>query len=231
MRIASLLTAVIFLGCGTSVTPTASHRPFETPPSSSPDTPPSVTPTPRARSSASPNVSPSELERSDTFWDLITSGEGPDEIRSLKGAIGEADLVVVGRFTEVGRLGRAVITIDEVLSGQPETRLNGTVTLQLPPISDTQLLQDTMPSHRHLLFLFYVPAFLERHGRPIEEQEAQRFDYIPMHGTQAVIRDISGTAYDILIPPDARFPDGFEGQSFDAVVDRTRRLAERLVAY
>ena len=48
-----------------------------------------------------------------------------------------------------------------------------------------------------------------------------------MHGNQAVIRDIEGTARDILIPPDERFPDGVEGQPFEDVVKRARRLAQR----
>jgi hypothetical protein len=77
-----------------------------------------------------------------------------------------------------------------------------------------------MPSHRHLLFLVYVPAFLERLGRPLEEQKAEEFHYIPMHGVQAVIRDLDGSARDILISQDARLPDGFEGEPFEAVVDR-----------
>ena len=153
----------------------------------------------------------------------------------MKAGIREADLVVVGRITALRpgehvagyAVTRATLTLDEVLKGEPQTLVTGTVTLQLPPVEAPWLAEETMPSHRNLLFLFYVPAFLERLGQPEEEQVEELYDYVPMHGTQAVIRDIGGTARDILIPPDERFPDEFEGQPFAEVVDRARRLAKQ----
>lgn len=176
-----------------------------------------------------------DLEKSDIFWDLISSGAGPDEIVSMKAGIQEADVVVVGRITALHpgehvagyAVTRATLTLDEILKGEPQTPVIGTVTLQLPPVEEPWLAEETMPAHRNLLFLFYVPAFLERLGQPEKEQAEELYDYILMNGSQAVIREIAGMARDILIPPDERFPAEFEGQPFDEVVARARRLAER----
>lgn len=114
--------------------------------------------------------------------------------------------------------------VEEILKGQPETQLEGTINVQSNPVSDRQLVQQ-VPTHRHLLFLFYTPSFLERLGRPLEEQNLYRYDYMPMHGIQAVIRDISGTTRVLDARNPNRFPAVLEGLPFDVVVETVRQAA------
>ena len=80
------------------------------------------------------------MDESDIFWNLVATGHGVEEIDSMGGRVREADLVVVGRITAL----------------RPGEHVAGHA---------VWLLEETMPSHRRLLFLFYVPAHLARLGQ------------------------------------------------------------------
>ena len=188
---------------------------------------------------ATPASTGTVLERSDLFWDAVSPGEGPFEIESLSHGLAEADLVVVGHITAVNfatdpslpeelaefPVASASFAVDEVLKGNPQSEVDGTINLVFSAVADPQLVEQMTPSHQNVLFLYYAPVVLEEHGRPIEEQEAARYDYYLVHGTQAVIRDIAGTTR-VLDPrnPD-RFPGGFEGQPFETIVAEIRDAA------
>jgi len=183
-------------------------------------------------------IADTELERSDLFWDALISGETPDPIESLAGGFRDADLVVVGRFTAIAfehnpaldelgdfPIASATFAIDEVLKGRPETPVEGTITLRSGPVSDPQLLEQLMPTHQHLVFLWYVPSWMERLDRPPEEQAESRYHYQLMNGGQAVIRNIGGTIRVIDPRNPERFPNGFEGQPFDVALETIREVA------
>lgn len=194
--------------------------------------------TPTTLHPTSSPITGTELERSDLFWDTVISGDNPDEIESLSGGFSGADLVVVGRFTEAAfehdpaldelgdyPLAGATFTIEQVLKGQPETEVEGTIRVQFNPVVDTQLVQQLMPTHQHVLFLFYVPSFLERLNQPPDEQERYRYRYMLMHGKQGVIRNVSGTTRVLDARNPNRFPAGFEGVPFDVVLETIRLAA------
>lgn len=188
-----------------------------------------------------PTLSPiagTELERSDLFWDALVSGETPDPIESLSGGFRDADLVVVGHFTAIAfehdpaldelgdfPIASTTFAVDELLKGRPETPAAGTITLRSGPVSDPQLLEQLMPMHPHVVFLWYVPSWMERLGRPPEEQAENQYHYQLMNGGQAVIRNIGGTTRVIDPRNPERFPNGFEGEPFDVALETIRQAA------
>ncbi len=174
-----------------------------------------------------------EWERSIFFWDAITGGEHPEEFRSLEESVTGADLIVVGHFTDmrfdemVSGFGvtRSTITIDEVIRGDPQTQIPGTITLQGIRVRHPDVVETLMPTLPHLLFLYYVPWNIERDGLPPEDQAEELYDYTVIGGTQGVVLDVDGVARALDPRNPARFPGMFEGQSFETVVEATRQAA------
>jgi hypothetical protein len=174
-----------------------------------------------------------ELERSIMFWDAITGGEHPEDFGPLPQAVSDADLIILGRFTAM-RFGemvsgfgvtRSTITIDEVISGVPQTPTPGSITLQGVRARNPELVVTLMPESQQLLFLHYVPWELEREGLPPDAQIEELYDYTVIGGTQGVILDIDGFARALDPRNPARFPGMLEGQSFEDVVEATREAA------
>lgn len=173
----------------------------------------------------------SDLERSDAFWSKLLPGETPEEVYSLDEAIDGADLIVLGRFSgsENGEVGgypvsRFTILIDEVMKGDPQSEAQGTVRLQTLPVTEGEI-EGLLPNEQTLFFLWYVPDYLERHGQPEEEQQAELYDYIALNWSQGVMRDIEGRVA-TLDPENPRFPAMFDGEPFEDVVDSVRNQSQ-----
>jgi len=195
--------------------------------------PPSqASPESTVQSTPSVTVRPlSDLERSDEFWARLLPGESPEEVYSIEEAIDGADLVALGRFAgfEDGEVGgyavtRFTILIDEVMKGEPQSQVPDTIKLQTLPVTQSEI-EGLLPNEQTLFFLWYVPDYLERHGQPEEEQQAELYDYIVLNWSQGVMRDIDGRVA-TLEPTNPRFPAMFEGESFDEVVDSVRELSQ-----
>lgn len=227
-----------------SRTPAAS---FTMAPTTSPDLTPSSEPSAPVQSSAPPEPTPtigpdpsddpqSILERSDTFWEAVTAGEYAfPRFHTLREMTDVSDLVVVGRFSEI-RFGdevygfpvsRATVLVDEILKGTLETQVPGTFVQQLlPPTgSSEETVQESLPSHQHLLFLWFSPSAKERRGETPREDDPQRYDYFLLNGDQAVLRSIGGVTRVLSSSNLTVFPGELDGRSFDEVVDQVRAFA------
>lgn len=229
-RIAALLLTAMSLACATEVPPTQAPT---VSPSASVSAPLATVardpvPTPSATARSTPALA--ERKRSDLFWDAAISGEQPDTIASLRRAVARSDLIVVGRLSDDrsgeylrGFPSRVGFVIDELFKGEPQSPEAGTIILQLS-LTLSDLAPSEVPRHAHVLFLHYLPWELERMGRSLDEQDDNTFLYGLENGTQAVIRELDGVVR-VLDPrnPD-RFPNWFEGEDFDLLLDRVRRV-------
>jgi hypothetical protein len=205
-----------------SVGSIASHGPPET----------VATVSPRA-SDVAISASPlSALDRSNIFWDNLTGGDYAPYFESVSALANDADLIIIGHVTEVQfgvmvdgwEVGRASVSIDEVLKGEPQTLTAGAITLQTVPAYDRQATIDNLPSHANLFFLWYAPALMERLGQPPEEQQASLYLYNIVNGKEGLVRNIDGIAR-VLDPQDEiESTAALHGQRFQDVVDQVRRL-------
>jgi hypothetical protein len=147
----------------------------------------------------------------------------------LRQAIRQADLIVIGRLAgtpEAGSVGgfavsRVTIEIEEILEGEPQTRREGSVVLQVLPL-DTNETEGITPNERTLFFLAYVPALLERLGRPPEELQREKYDYVLVDGIIGPLREFDGVARALETRLPDYFPAMFEGESFEDVLTRIR---------
>lgn len=201
--------------------PTASTAALPTVPSMTPE--PSMATSPTARTSS--------LADSNRFWDLVTGGEHPDDPRSLRQAVGRSHLIVVGRLSALRfgeaiggfEVSRATVDIEEVLKGEPESPINGTITLELLPVlNNRDEARHLMPSERHLLFLYYVPLLVESRGdTPLD---SERYDYVTVDGPFGPLREFDGIARAVVTTNPDLFPATLDGQRFDRVLEDVREL-------
>ena len=193
------------------------------------------------RSSAPTPVQPapvSELEASSIFWERLTGGEWGRAYDNMADMAATADLIVVGRVAglrfgeKVGdfEVTRATVIVEEVLKGTPETLTPGSITLQTVPAYDREATAANIPSHSSLMFLWYAPALLERLGQPIEEQLAEKFDYVLVNGSQGLVRNIDGVVRALDPRDPSIFPAALDGRDFRAAVVDARRLAAAVSA-
>jgi hypothetical protein len=168
----------------------------------------------------SPTTRQPSLATSNEFWDLALSGKFPNHPRSLRQAIRQSDLIVVGRIT--GALGSELtVAIDDVLTGEPEPEQAGTVTIQVGPAINEDA-DYVLPLERHLFCLKYLPTWLEELGRPPEEQERAIYDYSLIDPIFGPLREFDGIARATKTRNPDYFPAMFEGDMFEDVLTRIR---------
>lgn len=179
----------------------------------------------------------SSLERSDLFWDALALGaEAQPQWYTLPEVVEVSDLVVRGRVTDI-RPGRAVagpeiqfvlttVVIEEVLTGTPETREEGTIEIEWWLDKDAELadLSTLIPDHEALFFLVNQGLIAERAGHP-EDVEQYRYQYTEINGAQGTLRDIEGTARSIYDDGNDWFPEEFDGHPYRDLVRSVRQAA------
>jgi hypothetical protein len=180
----------------------------------------------------------------DAFWSPLIEVTCAQMIAShFWSSIGEmtrdVDLVVVGRPVAVHVRGEGGpmwqvtvmdIEIDEVISGEPVTRDDGLIELEMyygpPPIASLGL-----PVNRHLFFLRNVAAANEAGDWPVTETDW--YSYKPPSLYQNILVEADG---EVLVPAvesirgaadEYGFPAGLHGTSFEAVLTAARDAAAR----
>ena len=121
--------------------------------------------------------------------------------------MGQAHLVIRGRVTEVyvGEewiiandeppvpLAYARIAIDEILNGEPVSRSEGSVEVQLTFVSDAWVPPDAarLPAHESVFFLMHEARDRQQRGAEPRRSEVAPFAYF-VPTPQAVLRNIGG---------------------------------------
>lgn len=244
-----MLVLATVVGCRVGSPTGSMPSPSQTPPSSvtavstseaaSPTM--SASPTVPATVPAPSATTPGPEGRSEAFWGALTySATFVDHFDSLRDMTDSVDLVVVGRMTAAAP-GRVVagpedaplsfltvtFAVDEVIRGSVESREPGSIEVEFflpsPGVLDTVVAN--VPSDRQLLFLLNGAAMDRQAGKPVTDQERDRYTYL-LPNFQAVLRDIDGVASRPPVPEEDRadFPAELNGERFDDLVTRIRHL-------
>ena len=219
----------------TNPTPIPSVDPTPTPSQTPPDATshrPTAAPTTCCES---PSPSPSQvagLAASDRFWahwyESCWFGAFPI-VSSLEEITSQSDLVVRGTIIDLYSRNQGIyqlaylrVSITEVLKGEPMSRDDGTVEVQigLGSSSDLEELRSTLPRHDHLFFL-------------VHDDDNEYSYYTTDYEQVSVLRDIGGVVE--VITPEAiagaysarHFPVPLDGTSFEELIARVRELASR----
>ena len=196
-------------------------------------------------------ASPSEeLAKSDAFWNPI-SAQPPSifrdwEYESLADIARHSDLVVVGRLVDVyvGEVWKGAaddpgsplvygrVEIDEVVKGEPVSRAEGSVEMQLELVGDDWQPPDqsAIPSGEAIFFLLYDPRVSKSEGRPPRSTEIAPYSYF-RQAPESVVRSIGGNVS--LIEPGNMaeaygqdyYPLQYEDENFDQFLDEVRAAA------
>jgi hypothetical protein len=236
-------------GPATSITPT--QTPSDSPgasPTTANSTHVAVATTRTSEPGSTPGPYISEHERSELFWAGVSHfglyGQTYDSLVELTRA---AELVVRGSVTDFrpgviqpfgadlpGNLGAplrtvfGIVTIDEVLKGEPVSRTTGTIEvaeLGWPDMSVADLPQDEV-----ILFVMNHAQQRVDLGVPPSKDPDDRFHYERPNGYQCVLRNVDGNVEIIEGPRGWKeafgpFPSQLDGRRFEDVVDRVRQIA------
>ena len=187
-----------------------------------------------------------EQERGDWFWEYQTHfGDDILVYDSLADITANANLIVRGRLVdmrpgeiwpfslnmqqEMGplRAAFAIVEIDEVLKGTPQTKSPGTIIASDLGLERGTL--DDLPEGEVTLFLMnYAQQRIETDSPPSPDED-DRYYYVRPNGYQGVLRNVDGRVW--LVDPERpwenEFPVPLDGKPYDEVVDRIRELAGR----
>lgn len=183
-------------------------------------------------------LAPTERAESDRFWEWLIPPHCPFPTwhwDSLEAITADVDIVVRARAIRVENRNDdrydqnvAVITfaVDEVLKGQPISRVDGTVDMvSYDAGGDQWRLRSNMPDGEHLLFLMNL-SDVESDSR-----QDDRYSYF-LPSYQAVLRGIDGLVV-LFSEQDIEsntFPHELGGRPFDDVVDEIREIVSHAAA-
>jgi len=163
---------------------------------------------------------------SDEFWKWFSQGcfFGAFDPPTLRGIINESSIVIRGSILEIGTvntLGWATISLrvlpTEVLKGEPITRGDGTLEVQIGIDYDASEVPRSVPAHENLWFLR-------------TDNESARY-YATDYAQMSIVRNINGMARIIKVDGVTSaysknvFPARFEGTDFEALVQDVRELS------
>jgi hypothetical protein len=132
----------------------------------------------------------------------------------------------------------ATVAISEVIKGQPVSRIDGRVEVQMTVIGEPErLLAQPLPTDEYLWFLLYTPTYRAELDEPPPTSEGDRLTYFRPNNHQAVLR-IAGGVVDVMQVETLRqaygrdsFPANVHGQPLDDVLGTIRTtIAEGDVA-
>lgn len=184
-------------------------------------------------------LAPTERAESDEFWESLIPMHCPFPEwywESLEAMTADVELVVSARVVGVqNRYDRryksnvAVITfaIDEVVKGEPMSRVDGTVDLiSYGGEPDHWHLKANVPDGKHLLFLMNSGEAEAESGRQPTDDDRNSY-FLPNH--QAVIRELDGLVSLFEEQDDGpdNFPYQLHDRPFDEVVNEVREMVSR----
>lgn len=237
--------------------PTAPVLPTELPSSTAAIAPtelpsPVVEPSPNAQPSpglvatapATPPLNLSERERSERYWNAVTDyglyGQRYDSLEDITRAV---HLVIRGRVTgfQPGQIHPfasdlgprqtifGIVTVDEVLKGEPQMKVPGTVLVAELGWPDMTLAD--LPSGEAIFFLMNYAQQREEDGVAPSADENDRFYYARPNGYQAVLVNLGGRVEVPADPADdwpssfpSKFPARLDGVAFDEVAASVRDI-------
>jgi hypothetical protein len=185
--------------------------------------------------------------RSDRFWQSITHFAAYGyRYDSMDEMVADAHLIVRGRVTSLraGTIDRfedggprgtdamrvtfGIVTITEVLKGDPQSRDAGTI--EVARLGWSWMTEDDLPSEEVLLFLKNYAQMRVEEGAPVASTSDDRFHYARANGYQCALRNLDGVVDLVDGPPGweqdfGPFPSDQNGRPFADVVVEVRQLA------
>jgi hypothetical protein len=187
-----------------------------------------------------------EPDLSDWYWrNLTRSGPFGFEYASIEEITADSHLIVRGKIVSTATGGIepfddefymesppvtfAVVAIDEVLKGSPESKDAGTVLVAR--LAMAGLEDSALPKDEVILFLKNCAQMRADFGMPPATDKDDRYFYTRPNAYQAVLRNRGGLAW-VVPPPDgwaeeySPFPGSLSGADFAGIGPTVRHLAD-----